>query len=76
MLYLYYRTTFVPVRKYISLPLEINKHYMAIKRFGVSLEENQLESLDKYVDENGLRQSFASDPVPDRKERGRKEMAV
>ena len=40
MLYLYYRTTFVPVRKYISLPLEINKHYMAIKRFGVSLEEN------------------------------------
>ena len=49
MLYLYYRTTFVPVRKYISLPLEINKHYMAIKRFGVSLEENLLESLDKYV---------------------------
>ena len=47
MLYLYYRTTFVPVRKYISLPLEINKHYMAIKRFGVSLEENLLESLDK-----------------------------
>ena len=54
MLYLYYRTTFVPVRKYISLPLEINKHYMAIKRFGVSLEENLLESLDKYVDENGF----------------------
>ena len=54
MLYLYYRTTFVPVRKYISLPLDINKHYMAIKRFGVSLEENLLESLDKYVDENGF----------------------
>ena len=27
---------------------------MAIKRFGVSLEENLLESLDKYVDENGF----------------------
>lgn len=27
---------------------------MSIKRFGVSLEENLLESLDQYVDENGF----------------------
>lgn len=27
---------------------------MSIKRFGVSLEENLLESLDRYVDENGF----------------------
>lgn len=27
---------------------------MSIKRFGVSLEDNLLESLDKYVDENGF----------------------
>ena len=27
---------------------------MSIKRFGVSLEDNLLESLDRYVDENGF----------------------
>ena len=27
---------------------------MSIKRFGVSLEDNLLESLDQYVDENGF----------------------
>ena len=27
---------------------------MSLKRFGVSLEDNLLESLDQYVNENGL----------------------
>ena len=27
---------------------------MSLKRFGVSLEDNLLESLDQYVDENGF----------------------
>ena len=30
------------------------KQSMSIKRFGVSLEDNLLESLDQYVDENGF----------------------
>ena len=40
---------------------------MSLKRFGVSLEDNLLESLDQYVNENGF-QSFAGDSFSDREE--------
>ena len=35
---------------------------MPLKRFGVSLEDNLLESLDQYVSENGFAEPFAGDP--------------
>ena len=37
---------------------------MSLKRFGVSLEDNLLESLDQYVNENG----FTGDSFSDREE--------
>ena len=37
---------------------------MSLKRFGVSLEDNLLESLDQYVNENG----FANRSFSDREE--------
>lgn len=35
---------------------------MPLKRFGVSLEDNLLESLDQYVSENGFANRSPGDP--------------
>ena len=42
------------VRGEEKLPKIIKKGFMSLKRFGVSLEDNLLESLDQYVNENGF----------------------